>query len=174
LQRTFILFFFNDKSSFPLSFVVFENTKQTLVNTQLLLHYKYISYVFLCNECKQRSFVCTTNINFISIYITYMPIYGITHVLGKVQLCAYIWKIGETLRHLLSRSQHWLTLLQFLHPGGNPVMLLRLMELLNCNLPSVNTISLVALWLLLLVLLLAHRIINLRLFVSLRHITTTL
>jgi len=25
------------------------------------------------------------------IYVTYMPIYGITHVLGRVQLYAYIW-----------------------------------------------------------------------------------
>ena len=31
------------------------------------------------------------NINFILIYITYMPIYGITDVLGIVQLYAYIW-----------------------------------------------------------------------------------
>jgi len=31
------------------------------------------------------------NINFILIYITYMPIYGITYVLGRVQLYAHIW-----------------------------------------------------------------------------------
>jgi len=30
-------------------------------------------------------------INFTLIYITYMPIYGITHALVRVQLYAYIW-----------------------------------------------------------------------------------
>jgi len=46
---------------------------------------------YICNECSQRSFVGTMNINFILIYITYMPIYGITIVLRTVQLYAYIW-----------------------------------------------------------------------------------
>jgi hypothetical protein len=46
---------------------------------------------YVCNECLQRSFVGTMNINFILIYITYMPIFGITHILGRAQLYAYIW-----------------------------------------------------------------------------------
>jgi len=35
------------RERFPLSFMVFDSTKQKLVNIQLLLHYEYISYVFL-------------------------------------------------------------------------------------------------------------------------------
>jgi len=81
---------------------------------------------------------------------------------------------GKPGRLLLPRCQHWLTLSHVLHPGSNPVKVLPLKELLNCNLPSINTRSLVALLLLVMVLLLARRIIDFRLFVSLRHITTAL
>ena len=107
---------------------------------------------YICNECSQRSFVGTRNINFILIYITYMPIYGITYLLGRVGSCMPIF--GKPGRLLLPRCQHWLTLSHFLHPGSNPVKVLPLKELLNCNLPSINTRSLVALLLLLLVLVL--------------------